>query len=153
MIARLLGPPAIRVNRMAFAFAVILTPVIFAATGVVFLVYGVFITAAAALLGLPAYLVIGVPLMWLAIRTYGRPGARLRVGSIILAAILADLIAFPFAALFFMTEGSVVSALNEALIYATLGFFAAMGQGLIFGLLYRWISGPDEAADVADVFS
>lgn len=153
MFRRLLGPAAVRVNRAAFVLALVLTPLAFAASGVVLLGYGVFFTAGAALFGLPVYLAIGAPLMWFTVRVYGEAGRRLSVGPVVMAAILADVIAFPIAVLFFWLDGSLVSAVQEAAIYTMLGFFAAMVQGLIFGLLYRWFAGPDSPADVADVFS
>ena len=89
LLSRLKGPAAIRVDRKAFVIAAVLTPFLFALSGVILLGYGFFVTASAAVLGLPALVLLGYPIAWLVISRLPGSDGKAPLGGLCLGSLVA----------------------------------------------------------------
>lgn len=122
----------------AFVFAAVLTPFAFAITGVIGLFYGVFITAGAAIMGFPAYLLFGLPGAYLALTRLSDGSKGGDFGALFIIGILANAGSFALAYAYLLYEGGrFVAPVDDALLYAGLGLIAGPIQALIFGMMYR----------------
>ncbi|MEM0988415.1 MAG: hypothetical protein AAGK00_06000 [Pseudomonadota bacterium] len=145
--------PVARVDWRAFLNAAWITPVVFAVSGLVFLFYGVFVTVAAVVLGLPAMLFVGLPMAYLAITRCRDREGRASLAAILGAGLLAHLITAPVMPGIYVLIYSGVTYGNAVGFYATWGLAAAPIQALIFGLLYRSIERAEPIGPDPETFS
>lgn len=122
----------------AFLFATVVTPFVFAISGVIALGYGVVVTAGAAIFGFPAYLLFGVTGAYLALTRLSDGSKGGDLGALFITGILANAGSFALAYGYQLSEGGRYGdPVGDALTYAGLGLIAGPIQALIFGFLYR----------------
>lgn len=132
------------IDLRAFIFAASLTPFVFAITGVIGLIYGVVVTAAAAIMGFPAYLMFGLPGAYLALTRISDGSKGGDFGALFIMGILANAGSFVLAYFYQLSEGGrYADPVEDALLYAGLGLIAGPIQALIFGMMYRSWARPD----------
>ena len=137
-----------------FAIALVLTPFLFGLSGVILLGYGVFITGAAAVLGLPAYLLGGIPAAVVAITRMPERSGRASIGSIVGAGLCAHLLTTALFALVVMMGPFETAALVAFLpSYLMFGLIAAPLEALIFALIYRRYAEAPLWRSPADLFT
>lgn len=151
---RVFGPRVVDVDWRSFALAMFLTPILFALSGVILLFYGVFITASAAVLGLPALIIGGIPAAIIAITRMPRNDGRASVGTLVgsgLCAHFLTAVLIVLAILAAPTETGEVAAFLPG--YLMFGMIAAPIEALIFALLYRSFARDPLWRGTADVFT
>ena len=149
-ITYLLGPARYRVPVAAFAASLILTPVILAVLGGVLIV-----PLFAALMGLPAQILLGGPMAWIVAGRYVTKRGRISLGALAAGGFFANALSFPLALPVLIVLGwSPFEALEALIFYCTAGIIFAPLEGVIFGLVYRGLTGPAEPlAEPADIFN
>lgn len=150
----LLGPRVVDVDWRAFALAMVLTPFLFAISGVILLFYGVLITASAAVLGLPALIIGGVPAAIIAITRMPLADGRASVGNLVGSGLCAHFltsILFVLAILAAPLQAGHLGAFLPS--YLMFGVIAAPIEALIFALLYRSLATAPLWRAPSDVFT
>lgn len=128
------------VSWRSFTIAATATPFVFAVAGVLGAGVGVFFTLGAAILGFPAYLLLGLPAAYFAIARFRNRKGRADVIAITLTGFVANAGSLPLAYLGLVLSGeSDGQAADLALTYAGLGMVAAPVMALIFGVIYRML--------------
>ena len=153
ILSSLFESAKVRAHPGAFIAAAILTPILFALSGIVFFFYGVVITAYAAVLGLPAMILLGLPCAYLVITRRPAQDGLASLGDITMSGLAANFLAFPFGVLVIAVLGEPISdAIQVVLFYCGCGLIAAPVEALIFGLLYRTFAPPPTLVVDAEVF-
>ena len=153
MLRTVLGVPKARVHIGAFLVAAVATPFLFAALGLAFMGFGVLITAYAAILGLPAMVLLGLPGAYLVITRRPRADGTASLGNFAMSGLAANLLAFPLGLLVLVVLGqSLAEAFSVMLFYCSCGLIAAPIQALIFGCLYQAIAPAPEHVIDEEVF-
>lgn len=154
VLTRLFGPAQAHVAPGAFLLALLLTPVAFAASGIVFMLVGAMFTTVAAVLGLPAYATAGTLALYVVVTRHvdadGLPGFRASAVAGLIANIASGPIAFAVLTVASETPGQVLHLAKQ---YALLGFAAAPIQTIIFVALYRTFATARPVMRDAHVFS
>lgn len=129
-----------QIDAGAFAWAALVTPFAFAASGVIALGVGVMFTLVAAVLSVPAYTLLGLPAFRFAILRFRTASGRVDLLALMLAGFVANIGSVPLAYVILLFEDTApADAAELALNYALLGMAAAPFMALIFG----WIYGDD----------
>jgi len=105
--------------------------------------------------GLPAYLVLGLPLFWLTIKNCPEAIARHEYSPFIIAGFVANLATYPFY-LVGMESMGMRSAEEWALFCFGFGLVFAPLHGLVFGALYSgWMESGSRGtrAHVTEIFT
>lgn len=146
----IIGPARYRVPPGPFLVALVLTPLVLALAGS-FLVVPIF----AAILGIPALLLLGGPIAWAITARYVQDTGRVSLGALAAGGFWANLAAFPlgFAALLIMGERPH-EVLEIMLGYCGAGVLFAPLQAVIFGALFNLMARPMvPLAPEAEIFS
>lgn len=122
------------VDPWRFLVAAAATPLLIGVGGI-FLVVPTF----AVIWGIWAYLILGLPCFWFAIRTFPGAVAQRDVAPFVVAGFIANLGTFPLYLLIRSLEGGFRArdADEHALFVALFGTIFAPLHGLVFGWLYR----------------
>lgn len=138
MMTRLVGPRVADLDLPVFMLAVILTPILYGLSGAILLGYGVFFTAGAAIMGLPAYLLGGIPAAALAISRLPERSGRASIGSIVGTGLCAHFVTTAiFAAILLIGPVESPGLVKFLPDYLFLGIIAAPLEALVFALIYR----------------
>lgn len=135
-------------NIRRFVLATFATPVLFAISGLLILGGGVLFTIVAAILSLPAYVLLGLPAFRYVIRHHRNRFGQVDRTAMALAGFAVNAGSLPLAYAYQLADGqSAGEAANLALWYAGLGMLAAPVMALIFAEVYRGpqkrTAGPD----------
>ncbi len=148
-----LRTPVVQIDWRAFLIAIVVTPFAFAPTGVIFMGYGVVVTLVAAVVGLPAMILIGGPLAYLAITRFPAADGRVSLGAGALTGLIAIVLAGPLGVVAMVIWGeSATEAAVVMLYYVAFGLIAAPLEGLIFAAIYRRFARTERIVD-AEVFA
>ena len=154
MLTQLFGPKKVRLHVPAFVAASLLSPLIFGCSGVILAGYGILITAYAAFLGLPAMILLGLPLAYVAITRRPLQDGTASVGDITAAGFVANFLAFPLGVIVLIFPlMDLGAALSFMMFYCGCGLIAAPLQAAIFGVLYKAIAPKPELVIDAEVFA
>ena len=130
----------------AFIWASVLTPFLFAISGVILIGYGLLVTFVAAVLGFPAYLAFGIPGAYWALTRWSSGGRGEDYLALLYIGVLGNLGSFVGAFLYTLIfEGSSADPVESGIWYAGLGLIFGPIQALIFCAVYRGLAEPDRA--------
>lgn len=121
-----------------FVLATVATPVLFAISGVGIAGVGFLFTVVAAVLSIPAYLLLGLPVFHYVIRHHQDRSGKVDRVAMALAGFVVNAGSLPLAYAYLLLEGHDTGrAAETALWYAGLGMLAAPIMALIFAEVYR----------------
>lgn len=146
----LLGPPRYRVPFGPFLLALALTPVALGLAGGILI-----IPFFAAILGLPAQLLLGGPMAWIVSARYANATGHVALDALAAGGFFANILAFPAGLTVLLLTGEhIAQALDTMLFYCGLGVIFAPLEAVIFGMLLRIFAGPLEPLGAeADIFT
>ena len=125
-------PPTGRVSAWRFVASAFATPLLLGVGGAIFVV-----PAFAAVWGIWAYAILGLPMFWLAIRWFPGAVGRRNALPFVLAGFVANLGTYPLYLLFPELGGTGPGEAGEwAMFCAAFGLVFGPLNGLIFGWLY-----------------